>query len=254
MSQDLIHIFYGARMTCLEMCRDRGYTIPPNMWLLTEEEFRTTYYDPSKGVVTDPAKVSEARSMGKPQYLERGIIDHTKREVKLFYGGIGLKDKEFAQMLKVNLEIDDKTELSVGAFVERSGYHVILLYDERDGTKLDGKYLREWVGQYTFFELFDIRRIFNNPTKHVYQARWRLLKKDEIRTILKQYGSDGKKRFMLGSVCVDDPINTYYGGRPPSLEPEYEGDVYEIIRDGNSIFYRKVVPTRMNLHPKGSQS
>jgi hypothetical protein len=50
---------------------------------------------------------------------------------------------------------------------------------------------------------------------------------------------------MISSVCIDDPINRYYGGKPPNGDKKH-GDMYEITRDGINIFYRKVVSKRVN--------
>jgi DNA-directed RNA polymerase subunit H (RpoH/RPB5) len=113
-----------------------------------------------------------------------------------------------------------------------------------DGTKF-GKLEKSFIG-HPLVEIFDVRHMFINPTKHIYQPKWRLMSDDEITQMLQRYEARTAQtsRTLLGSICIDDPINRYYGGRPQSRDKK--GDVFEILRDGINIFYRKVISKKMN--------
>jgi DNA-directed RNA polymerase subunit H (RpoH/RPB5) len=109
-----------------------------------------------------------------------------------------------------------------------------------------GKLESDFIG-HPWVEIFDVRHMFINPTKHALQPKWRLMEEAEIIEMLKRYEANTSQttRTLLGSVCIDDPVNRYYGGRPQTKT--YHGDIYEITRSGINIFYRKVVAKRMNL-------
>jgi DNA-directed RNA polymerase subunit H (RpoH/RPB5) len=75
-----------------------------------------------------------------------------------------------------------------------------------------------------------------NPIRHRYQPRFTLLSDKDSKEILEKFDA---KPIMLGAICTDDPVNRYYAGRV--------GQVYEIVRNGTSMYYRRVVAKRMNL-------
>jgi DNA-directed RNA polymerase subunit H (RpoH/RPB5) len=199
------------------MVIDRGYRVPAPMMNVTEKDFNMT-----------------------PQYLEmRGITDpKLELEVRIKLSTQTVK-QEFMDDLRVFVNPKQKT-FDVGKIDQ---FRLICVYDA-NMLKLDD-YLT-----HPFVEFFDLHLMFVNPTKHIYQPKWRLMTEDEIIEMLKRYTAKSTQpsRLQLGSICLDDPINRYYGGKPPSKD--YKGDVYEIIRDGISVFYRKVVAKRMNLEKK----
>ena len=121
-------------------------------------------------------------------------------------------------------------------------FRVIIVYNN----KIASSAIEEEYVLHPFVEVFDVNHLFVNPTKHIYQPSWRLMSQKEITELMSKYDartSLARAKIVLGSVCVDDPINKYYGGRPGV-------DVYEIIRDGTSIYYRKVTSKRMNIKKK----
>ena len=120
---------------------------------------------------------------------------------------------------------------------------IVLVADTKTFIKLDAIYLG-----HPNLEIFDASTRFINPSRHIYQPKWRLLTDKEISDILKYFEAEAThpSKLLLPSVCMDDPMVRYYRGRPQS--PTYKnGDVFEINRGGVNIFYRKVISKRMNL-------
>lgn len=214
------HLFFGARQTCLEMIRDRHYQFPLTLLDVTESQF---------------------------------LRDKKRTQCFDFIGGIGgtgeiidLNSQKTYIMLSRSSKASDlvselkQKDLPVGKLEEIKGFHVIVIC-YADSTLLD-----KFSG-HAYVEVFDVKHIFVNPTKYKDQPKWRLMNKDEIAEVLQRYESQTKQpsRILLGSVCLNDPVNRYYGGRPASKG--FAGDVYEIRRDGINIFYRKVISKQMNL-------
>jgi DNA-directed RNA polymerase subunit H (RpoH/RPB5) len=209
-----MRLFYGARRTCLEMLKDRGYVVPEQSFWLEEKNF----------------EINESIS---------GITDLDGKNVVIYMYDGSEKQTEIEDNVCKLIKLDKNLSLR-----DAKNAHIIIIYDANKVNNT--KFETEYIG-HPFIEVFDVHHLFINPTKHVYQAKWRLMSESEITEILQRYEAKMAQtsRVMLGSVCIDDPINRYYGGRPPSKERR--GDVYEIIRDGVNIFYRKVIAKRMNL-------
>lgn len=236
MDINMIHLYFGARQTCLEMLKDRSYDVPQHLFCLTEKQFGQSH--------------EKNMSIG-------GITDQQKNKVfiKMFNG----KDKTtlFNEILYlINTELKEKDlpkktidkSTDVEAFVnEIKNIRVIIIYDPRVATAGIVKLDETYIG-HAFIEAFDVHLMFINPSKHIYQPKWRLMNETEITQMLQRYEAKSAhpSRVLLGSVCIDDPMNRYYGGKPPSKDRK-NGDIYEIIRDGVNIFYRKVSSKRMNL-------
>ena len=221
----LDHIFFNARKTCLEMLVDRKYQVPPHWNTLTENNFTIDQDDVIYGI-------TDLQNKPVVVFLTNGSIADTLKRLnnqltKLKINGInGIED-----------------------FMTFNQCHLIIIYDEDQDPKfttLEGKCLDN-----PSVELFDVRRIAINPTKHIFQPKFRLMSEDEISKVLRYYEANSKhpSKLLLGSICLDDPITRYYGGFPPQENKPY-GDVFEIIRDGSHIFYRKVTSKRMNLKTK----
>jgi len=219
------HLYFGARKTCLEMLTDRGYVIPPTLHTVLFQDFNE-------------------------EHLELVDIydkDNNRVFIKMF--------REFMKPADIKAAFKDSLQNAMGITIQSDleeltpddKLHAIIIYDPSLGTSPTSyKFETEHVG-HPFIEVFDVHKLYINPTKHVYQAKWRLMKEKEITDLLKRYEAQMPQttRVILGSICIDDPINRYYFGKPPSKN--YRGDVYEIIRDGISIFYRKVVNKKMNI-------
>jgi DNA-directed RNA polymerase subunit H (RpoH/RPB5) len=219
-------LYYGARRTCLEMMTDRGYSIPPQYLTVTIDAF-----NPENDL----------------EMTEIIDTDNNKVFVKFFTDPLKPSDLKTACFKFLEAENAAPTHEDIDKLDATDKIHLIIAYDPLLGSlSTPYKFEIDHIGN-QFFEVFDVRKLFINPTKHVYQAKWRLMKESEITELLQRYEAKMVQttRVILGSVCIDDPINRYYFGKPPSAGKR--GDVYEIIRDGLSIFYRKVVNKKMNF-------
>jgi DNA-directed RNA polymerase subunit H (RpoH/RPB5) len=219
MSAQRIHLYFGARQTCLEMMNDRRYRIPSELYQLTEDDF--SFY-----------KTGDS--------LMRGIYDTTDHEVIVLLTQESSKDAIIKLISDYSDEATNEEELK-----KLTSHHFIIICDITN--KLT-QFVTNFIG-HPFVEIFDVRQMFINPTKHIYQPKWRLMKDDEITEMLQRYEAKSVQtsRVLLGSVCLDDPVNRYYGGRPASKDRK--GDVYEITREGVTVFYRKVISKRINVKP-----
>jgi DNA-directed RNA polymerase subunit H (RpoH/RPB5) len=208
------HLFFGARQTCLEMIRDRHYRFPLTLFDVTEAQFfrdkkHTTFFD----VIGD-------------------VVDLNSQVTYIILSRTGKAAEVVSEMKRFGLQVSKLEEIT--------GFHLILVCDA------EPSFVDKFSG-HSNVEVFDVRHIFVNPTKYKDQPKWRIMDKDEINEVLQRYESQVKipSRVLLGSVCINDPVNRYYGGRPPGKG--FAGDIYEIRRDGINIFYRKVISKRMNL-------
>jgi hypothetical protein len=99
----------------------------------------------------------------------------------------------------------------------------------------------EFIGE-PYVEIYQVHKVVN-PKCNKFQPNWRLIKDPvEIKKIYERYDA---KPLLFGSICIDDPVNRYYGGRPS--EGGQLAQIYEVTRSGVSVFYRKVVLKRMNI-------
>jgi DNA-directed RNA polymerase subunit H (RpoH/RPB5) len=124
--------------------------------------------------------------------------------------------------------------------------YLFILYNSQNADQTLNKYTKEFIGdpykQDSNIEVFDINTLYINPKHHILQPKWRLLNSNEIEDLINRY----KSKALIASVCIDDPMCRYYGGKPPFGDKKL-GDVFEITRDGLNIFYRKVVSKKMNI-------
>jgi DNA-directed RNA polymerase subunit H (RpoH/RPB5) len=217
---DFKHKYYVARTTCLEMFRDRGYVVPQHLFDLTEMEFRS----------------QDVFDFG-------GVMDLQNTPVfVIMYTGNSRKDLFVHVVKSIHLESVAKEKDDAEDKVKNSsGFKLIIIYDSDQIQRLESDY----IGVVQHIEVFDVNHLLINPTKHIYQPKWRLMTEEEVTKLLNKYEPNSTSRLVLGSVCLDDPMNRYYGGQP--MSKTYKGDVFEITRDGINIFYRKVTTKRMNL-------
>lgn len=217
---DPLHMYFMARRTCLEMLVDRKYTVPPHLFNLTEKEFI------SMRLLT----------------INDDIIDNNGNKVHVV---MCLEDTRFSLFERIGKLFDVKrNEDDVVEYVKKNNIHLIIIYNDRSGSPF--KLYEDFVGDQNI-EVFDVNYMKINPTKGKYQPQWRLMSDEEVTKILQKLeaGSSKPTRSLLGGVCIDDPMNRYYWGRP--MSKDYKGDVYEIIDGGTRVFYRRVISKGMNL-------
>lgn len=231
-----IHLYFGARKTSLEMLKDRHYNVPEYLFSLTEKQFgsETEKYFKISGI-TD--------NRGIPVYI------------KLYEGGD--KSSLFADILDFLRSQLPETDIPIGKDDETivkniKNIRLFIIYDStgvaQNLARLNETYIGDPNREASFIEAFDVNFMYINPTKHVYQPKWRLMSEAEITEVMQRYEDKSAHltRSLFASVCIDDPINRYYGGKPPSKDGK-GGDMYEIIRDGVNVFYRKVSSKKMNF-------
>lgn len=213
------HIYFGARQTCLEMLRDRKYNVPDYLFNVTQKEYETI---PNHHII-------------------REITDQDNHPVFIIIKDVAEDDKDgfFKSIGKIidpsPLKRDITKKDDIMKYITEQSIHLIIIYNSLHYSGVGSKFIEDNIG-HAWVEFFDYRHLFVNPTKHIYQPKWRLMNTKEITELLQRYDAN---RINLGSICLDDPINRYYGGKLT--------DIYEITRDGTNIFYRKVAAKRMNL-------
>lgn len=213
---------------CLQMCRDRKYKVTSENTYLPEHLFN----------IDDMLVIDHISDLENRQTL---LILHTGNDHDTITDSI-IDTIKAHNLFKSGYEYDENDGLSV-AISKNSNAHIILVYDSQVLSTTKGFFTEP--NDRSYFEPFDVNKIFINPTLHKYQPKWRLLSRDETKNILAHYDADGK-RPLFGCICIDDPINLYYGGHPPSANNQY-GDMYEIIRNSTSIYYRRVSPKHTQL-------
>ena len=225
-------IYYGARQTVLKMLKDRHYKVPELLTQLTEKEFDILFEKRQM----DIHGISDNQE--KPVYIR--VIEPTRqfnkekdrvtdfREVAKYFNAIGM-----------NHITDDKT---LESSLDNGQIRLIIIYNSRQPGQLQTKYEEEYI-THSHIEVYQVHNINIPPKETKYQPKFKLIADtEEITKIYRRY--DGKP-IMLGSICIDDPMNRYYGGRP--AEQGKLAHIYEINRGGTNIFYRKVISKRMNL-------
>lgn len=260
-------LYYGALRTCLQMMQDRHYQIP-NYWInLTLPEFEIMFKSNNINLISD---VIETTPNGSPRPVCVKIIypdksfhladDWTNVSLEIVKQLI-LSKNALTQTLGQTLSQLKTTASQLGGLTSLLRYgklRLIILYRARlpntscattQQMSLEMKYIND-----PYIEIHQVHDLYINPTHNKYQPIWRLITdQNEIKQIYQQYDATAS---MFGSVCIDDPINRYYRGRPLDFEGKRKyPDLYEIIRGGNTIFYRKVVNKLMNLkHTKKTTS
>jgi DNA-directed RNA polymerase subunit H (RpoH/RPB5) len=237
MNSKKLGLYFKARNTCLDMLRDRKYDVPSYLFTLDEKTFNSNFVRYS--VIDNITDLKGNKVLV--------VIFNGSDRVILFskiYDILTLHVDNMTSSFK-----NDETNI---LNTKDMNVRTIILYDSvgalQNLSKLDRVYIGDPNQEGSMIEAFDINYMSINPTKHIYQPKWRLLSENEIIEVLQRYESKSTQltKNLFPSVCIDDPINRYYGGKPPCKENK-GGDMYEINRDGVSLFYRRVISKRMNL-------
>ena len=229
---DFNRIYYGARMNSLEMMKDRGYEVPESHFKLTDKEFDVIFEKKQMDVV------GIVDNEGRPVYIK--MIEPTRQ-----FNKVGERDAIFKEIAKYfagigigNIECEKTLLNALNAGVVR----LVVIYNSRQSGQLQIRYEEKYI-LHPFIEVCQVHHMNINPKNSKYQPKYKLITStEEIEKIYKKYDA---KPIMLGSICIDDPINRYYGGRP--AENGKKAHLYEITRGGTNIFYRKVISKRINL-------
>lgn len=229
---DFSQIYYGARQTCLEMLRDRNYKVPENLFQLTKKEFEIMFEKRQMDLygITDVENKPIYVKFVEPARLFNKEADRVTifKEIAKYFNSIGMSEIT-----------DEKTldEALNGGLIR-----LIIIYNSRQLGQLQTKYEEKYI-THPYIEIYQVHNMNISVIKNKYQPKWRLISDPtEQAQVYRRYEA---KPIMIGSVCIDDPVNRYYGGRP--AENGKIAQIYEITRNGLNIYYRKVVSKRMNL-------
>lgn len=224
---DITRIYFGARKTILESLKDRGYKVPENLFSLTEKEFEVMYdkKEMNIGNITD--------TQGRPVFIR--IIEHSRQ-----FNKAPEKQSIFKDAINYfsSIGVDEKNDEDL---FDSGRVRLIVIYNSRHAGQTQNKYEEEYIA-HPFMEVYQVHLLYINPKHGKFQKKFKLISdQDECTSIYRRYNS---KPLMLASICIDDPMNRYYKGRP--AEDGKLANIYEIT-DGTRVFYRKVISKRMNL-------
>ncbi|KAL9232662.1 hypothetical protein vseg_007744 [Gypsophila vaccaria] len=171
------HRYYLARMTVLEMLKDRGYAVPSSELHLSLPQFRDLY-GPKPDV--DRLRISTAL-----------LSDPTNKILVIFCGPQLVK---VSTIRMIGSQIANKESLS----------GIILIVENR----LTSPALKALDMFHSKVETFQITDLLVNITKHVLKPRHRVLTPKEKEKLLKKYNLEEKQ---LPRMSVKDAISRYYG-------------------------------------------
>lgn len=216
-------VYYKARVNCIDMLNDRGFKIPPHLYI-TEQHFNLLYMRNTMDIV------------GIKDKRNKDVFIKFLESSKQFNKSVDRSSVFKSIALQYNL-----TETNLIIKVNAGDLRIIIIYNSEHGNKIHSKYEKEYMS-HKYMEIFPIKKIKINPIKHIYQPEWMLITDQKlIQNIYDKYSASPK---LFGSICIDDPINRYYAGRP--AEDNKLANIYKIIRNNNNIFYRKVIINTMN--------
>ena len=227
---DPIQIYYGARQTVLEMMRDRYYTVPESLFQLTEKEFEILFEKRQMdltGIIDTEGKPVYVKMIEPTRlFSKKSDFSNVFKEVARYFNANGMSD------------IDNESDLELA--LNGGLVRLIIVYNSRQARQLRTNH--ETYITHSHIEVYQVHNINISPKESKYQPQFRLITDpSEISAIYRRYNC---KPIMIPSICIDDPINRYYGGRP--AEKGKLAHLYEIDRGGTNISYRKVVAKRMN--------
>ena len=228
--------FYKTRLTLIQMMKDRGYTHDHEKGLdvfnLSLEEFRELFKnserDPVSGYHPIYLDMSGIKTKdGKNVYVR--VLNGSFKDDKIF--SIFDKNKpERSDFIPIaehfNLPVTSRNELK--ALFDQ--VHIIIVY--RATTRKDGRYdlgLQANFLENQNIEALPVHTLTFNVTRHKLVNPHRLLSEEKRTQVYEKFNAS---RIMFNKICLDDPVNLYYGGRP--------GDMYEISRKGYKPSYRVV--------------
>lgn len=229
-------IYFRARKTVLKMMTDRGYVVPDALFDITNQEFDILFEKKEMNLmgITDNKNIPVYVKMIEPSRQFNKAADRTS----VF--------KEVAKYFQTIIpEINDDRDIE--KILDNGQIRLIIIYNAKQSGQIQTKYEEEYI-THPYIEVFRVDKISVNPTEHKNQPKFRLITdQEEIKKIYDRYMG---KPFIFPSICINDPINRYYGGRPAESDNSNQNikyaDLYEIDRHGCNISYRKVINKKIN--------
>lgn len=205
---------FNARNNIIKMCTDRGYEVHPSLQRLKFQEF-LQINEKDIHIVSGITRTVAGRVLQvivyfcSDSYTVSEIISDLNTSHKTF----DLSDESFGETCHL-FAVVDYVKLPKG----------IEEYDNND-----------------FIEYHNLKVVSVNTMENIYQAEYKLLhSKDEAAKQVKmKYMTTGSS---LMTICIDDPVNKYYGG--------HVNDIYEIYSqtpNGTRKTYRIVCMKRINI-------
>ena len=205
---------FNARNNIIKMCADRGYEIHPSLQRLKFQEF---------------LQINE-KDIHIVSGITRRFNDRVLQVIVYF-----CNDSYVVNDIIIDLNSSHKiSDLSVESIGET--YHLFAVVDY---VKLP-KGIEEY-DNHDYIEYHNLKVVSVNTMENIYQAEYKLLhaKDDEAKQVKTKYMTTGSS---LMTICIDDPVNKYYGG--------HVNDIYEIYSqtpNGTRKTYRIVCMKRMNI-------
>tara|TARA_B110000211_G_scaffold22423_3_gene23201 strand:- start:417 stop:1010 length:594 start_codon:yes stop_codon:yes gene_type:complete len=187
MDQTLIKKYFNARTTILEMFSDRGVTVPPNL-NVSYEEFTIMF---SKNELSMVIQDTETYYI----YFHKGVKNFSKKDLTTLTA-------------KIFTDLSPDTHLTIVS------------------TNKVNKTLMREIKTLPTSEVFILNELYFNITKHELIPEMRLLKKEEINTLMDKF-EKGFSAKQFKKILVLDPISKYYGAK--------REDVFEIKRINTSV-------------------
>jgi DNA-directed RNA polymerases I, II, and III subunit RPABC1 len=178
-------MFFKVRNTILEMLKDRNYDINESEFNIGFDIFSAMYSENKQDLVFN--KNND----------ENKIYVHFYTESKNF------GKKELTNILTI---IDEK--------YGSDNINILIVLEDKPTSTIQ-KELEENHN----IEIFFVKKLMFNITKHVLVPKHKLLNENEIKEILDKYQC---KKNQLPKIQYDDPVARYYGAKV--------GDVFEITR------------------------
>ena len=187
---------YQARKTTIEMLEDRGYIVPESVKCDTFNDFKQQVYNKKCDIlVTEPTKC----------YVKFVLISRVRPNTL----------REYITQIREKI-VGEEDEL-------------ILVIKNKPNTTLT-RISKEFKG----VQIFWIRNLLANITKHRFNPKFELVPDEEIIELLRKL--QVKSKMHLPQMLKDDPISLYYGYKI--------GSIIKIIRisetSGKSVSWRVV--------------
>ena len=223
--QEIINIYYNGWLNCIKMLKNRKYKIDYDKYNVNFDEFKLLY---DKDILLIKA------------------LDNNKQ----VYVKFAQSNKNFSTMdpkieiLNDILKQSRKNKLSdLLKIMNNKKIRIIVIYNSYNAknNKFDNKF-EAFGDDHEHLEVFQVHKMAINIINHIYQSKYILLNNKQVELLKNLFNVSPK---LLGSICINDPINKYYNGKPKKYNKR--ADIYKVIRKDGNIYYRRVISKKMNI-------
>ena len=213
--------YFASYNNVIDMCKDRGYTTKNNVdiesFKLDEKEFEEKY--------------KEHESNHRVFNIPFGqLFDENNVPVYITMVESNRDQKNFVKIILQSIYEDTKNTVSFTKEKDMYRYEILdkihcIIIHNLDSVKPGGSQFHH------NFELFSVKRIFFNVTRHKNVPEHILLGEKERKEI---FETKNITFATCPKILSSDPVNLYYNGKP--------GQVYKIIRNNKGVYFRTIVP------------